>query len=98
MRILITGAFGNIGKSVVEESLRRGHEVVVFDVESKKTRRDARKYREKIQRVVFGDVRDFDDVREAVGGCDGGYSLAAIIPPASKTRRELTMDVNYGAL
>ncbi len=96
MRILITGAFGNIGKSVVEESHKRGHEIVVFDVESKKTRRDARKYREKIQRVVFGDVRHFEDVREAVRGCDAVIHLAAIIPPASKTRRELTMDVNYG--
>jgi putative NADH-flavin reductase len=47
MKILITGAFGNIGKAVLEESYKRGHEIIVFEIDSKKTRKDARKYRKK---------------------------------------------------
>ena len=96
MRILITGAFGNIGKAVIEEASKRHHEVIVFEIENKKTRKDARKYREKIKDVFFGDIRNFEDVNKAVRECDAVIHLAAIIPPVSKKHRELTMDVNYG--
>jgi nucleoside-diphosphate-sugar epimerase len=96
MKILITGAFGNIGKAVIEESCKRGHEVAVFEVENQKTRKDAKKYNKKIETVVFGDIRNFEDVKVAVLDCDAVIHLAAIIPPASKKHRELTMDVNYG--
>ena len=96
MRILITGAFGNIGKAVIEEASKRHHEVIVFEIENKKTRKDARKYREKIKDVFFGDIRNFEDVKKAVRECDAVIHLAAIIPPVSKKHRELTMDVNYG--
>jgi len=96
MRILITGAFGNIGKTVVEEACKRTHEVTVFEVENKKTRKDAKKYRAKVEKVIFGDIRNCDDVKAAVQQCDAVIHLAAIIPPLSKKRRELTMDVNYG--
>jgi nucleoside-diphosphate-sugar epimerase len=96
MRILITGAFGNVGKAVLEEAHRRAHEVIVFEVKNKKTLKDAKKYRKKVKKVVFGDIRNFDDVKAAVQECDAVIHLAAIIPPLSKKRRELTMDVNYG--
>ena len=54
MKILITGAFGNIGKAVIDESYKRSHEIVVFEIDNKKTRKDARKYRKKIENVFFG--------------------------------------------
>ena len=96
MKILITGAFGNIGKAVIEEANKRGHEIIVFEIDSKKTRKDARKYRKKIKKVIFGDIRNLEDIKKAVQECDSVIHLAAIIPPISKKHRELTMDVNYG--
>lgn len=96
MKILITGAFGNIGKAVIEESRKRGHAILVFEIENKKTRKDARQYRKQIEDVFFGDIRNFVDVKKAVSECDAVIHLAAIIPPISKKHRELTMDVNYG--
>jgi len=96
MKILITGAFGNIGKAVIAESYLRGHELIVFEVENKKTLKDTRKYRKKVNNVLFGDIRNFDDVKKAVQECDSVIHLAAIIPPASKKHPELTMDINYG--
>ncbi len=96
MKILITGAFGNIGKAVIEVAYKRGHETIVFEVENKKTRKDARKYSKQISGIVFGDIRNFGDVRRAVRECDAVIHLAAIIPPLSKKHHELTMDVNYG--
>lgn len=96
MKILITGAFGNIGKAVIEESCKQGHQVLVFEIENKKTRKDAHKYRKQIEDVFFGDIRNFGDIKKAVRECDAVLHLAAIIPPISKKHCELTMDVNYG--
>jgi len=96
MKILITGTFGNVGKVVIEESCKRGHKIIGFEVDNKKTRKDARKYRNKIEKVLFGDIRNLEDVRKAVQQCDAVIHLAAIIPPISKKHRELTMNVNYG--
>jgi UDP-glucose 4-epimerase len=95
MKILISGAFGNIGKAVIDESYTRGHEIIVFEIENEKTRKAARKYRKKINNVVFGDIRNFEDVKKAVRECDAVIHLAAIIPPISRKNRKLTMDVNY---
>ena len=96
MKILITGAFGNIGKAVIDEAYKRAHEVIVFEIDNKKTRKNARKYRNKIRKVVFGDIRNLENVTTAVQEADAVVHLAAIIPPVSKKHRELTMDVNYG--
>ncbi|HZD43150.1 MAG TPA: NAD(P)-dependent oxidoreductase, partial [Methanomicrobiales archaeon] len=96
MKILITGAFGNIGGAIIEEAHRRQHEVIVFEIDTEKNRRAARKYRGKIQKVIFGDIRNFKDVKEALLESESVIHLAGIIPPLSKKNRELTMDVNYG--
>ena len=96
MNILVSGAFGNIGKAVIEESYRRGHNVIVFEIDNKKTRKDAKKYHDKIKRTLYGDIRNLEEIQNAVQECDAVIHLAAIIPPASKKHRELTMDVNYG--
>ena len=84
MKILITGAFGNIGKAVIEEANKRGHEIIVFEMDSKKTQKDASKYRKKIKEVIFGDIRNLEDINKAVKECDSVIHLAAIIPRLSK--------------
>ena len=96
MKILITGAFGNIGKAVIEEANNRQHEITVFEISNKKTQEDAQQYRNKIKDVFYGDIRNYEDVRKAVQETEAVIHLAAIIPPVSKKRRELTIDVNYG--
>lgn len=96
MKILITGAFGSIGKAVIDEAYKHGHEIIVFEIDNKKTRKDARKYRNKIKKVIFGDIRNFEIIKTAVQECDSVIHLAAIIPPVSKKNRDLTMEVNYG--
>ena len=32
MKLLITGAFGNVGQEVIKEAFSRGHEITVFEV------------------------------------------------------------------
>lgn len=84
MKILITGAFGNIGKAVIEEAHKRNHEVIVFEIDNKKTRKNAQKHRNKVKKVIFGDIRNFEDVKKAVQESEIVIHLAAIIPPTSK--------------
>jgi len=96
MKILITGAFGNIGKAVIEEAHKRQHEIIVFEIDNKKTRKTAEKYKKQIKQVIFGDVRSPEAVKRPVEQCDAVIHLVAIIPPVSKRNRELTMDINYG--
>ena len=96
MKILITGAFGNIGTAVIKEAYKRNHEIIVFEIDTKKTRKTARKYRNKIKDLVYGNIQDFEAVKKAVKESEAVIHLAAIIPPLSKKNRQLTMDVNLG--
>ena len=35
MKLLITGAFGNVGQIIINEAFSRGHEITVFEVKNK---------------------------------------------------------------
>ncbi len=65
MRVLLTGAFGNIGVSTLDELLRQGHQVRCFDVPTRKNRKTARRYRKSIE-IMWGDLRDQEAVTRAV--------------------------------
>ncbi|MBN1661836.1 MAG: NAD(P)-dependent oxidoreductase [Anaerolineae bacterium] len=96
MNILVTGGFGNIGAVVVDECLRRGHTVSVFEVQNKRTRQLARKYGKRNVQVRFGDLRKAEDVSQAVDGQDMVIHLAAILPPVSDAHPDLCQAVNVG--
>jgi len=84
MRVLVTGAFGNIGTSLLDELTSRGHDVRTFDVATKANRRRARKYAGKID-TVWGDVRKPEDLGAAVIDRDAIVHLAFVIPHLSVT-------------
>lgn len=81
MRTLVTGAAGFIASHLVEELVRRGHEVRAF------VRYNSRNLwgwledspcRDHVE-IVSGDIRDYDLVKSAVEGCDTVFHLAALI-------------------
>lgn len=96
MNILVTGGFGNIGLVVVDECLRRGHAITVFDIQNRRTERLARRYARRRVKTLFGDLRRPDDVARAVAGQDVVLHLAAILPPVSDTHPDLCQAVNVG--
>ncbi|MBN2152326.1 MAG: NAD-dependent epimerase/dehydratase family protein, partial [Candidatus Lokiarchaeota archaeon] len=55
MRILVTGGFGNVGMSVIRELLDRGHDVVVFELDTKRNRNISRRFKGKVV-LVWGDL------------------------------------------
>jgi UDP-glucose 4-epimerase len=79
MKTLVSGSAGFIGGYVVEELLRRGHEVVGVDNFSKygkvvKSYDDHPNYR-----LVVGDARDTDLMTELLSDCDHFIAGAALI-------------------
>jgi len=78
MRLLITGAFGNIGREALRELRRRGHEVRTLGHPRKTSLRLAYQYRAE---PLWGEVNDAEMVWRAVRGQDAVIHLAAVHGP-----------------
>ncbi|MBN1660968.1 MAG: NAD(P)-dependent oxidoreductase [Anaerolineae bacterium] len=90
MRVVVTGALGNVGRSAVEELLKQGHTVRCFDLKTRPNVRAARALARRAGRggsvdVVWGDLRRPEDVAAAVAGQEAVIHLAFIIPKLSST-------------
>jgi nucleoside-diphosphate-sugar epimerase len=96
MKVLLTGAFGNIGESTLIALLERNHVVTCFDVESNKTRDVWKRVRKLGEFVtVYGDIRNREIIKETMNGVDCIIHLAGIIPPKSEENPDLARDVNF---
>lgn len=95
MKILLTGAFGNIGSHTVAELLRQGHEVRCFDQPNPLTRKAAEAYQGKVA-TVWGDLRSSEAVGRAVAGVEAVVHLGAVIPPDSDEDPVRAQEVNVG--
>ena len=95
MKILLTGPFGNVGLSTLQELLKRNHNVRVLDIKTKKNSRIAKKYKDQIE-VCWGDIRNYKAVEKAVSGRDVIIHTAAIIPPLADKKPKLAESVNVG--
>jgi len=84
MKVLVTGAFGNIGHSTVSALIQQGHEVTCFDIRTRANARAARRLG-KGANVIWGDIRSRADVENAVAGQDAVIHLAFVIPSLSAT-------------
>ena len=92
-RILLTGAFGNIGKYTLEELLRHDHEVTCFDLPTKSNLKHARQYKQRA-RLVWGDISSYEEIRDPIKNNDVIIHLAALIPPVSERNPALARKVN----
>jgi UDP-glucose 4-epimerase len=76
MRYLVTGGAGFIGSNIVDELLRRSHEVTVLDDFSSGKEENLAAAKNKI-RLVRASITDLDATREASRGADCVLHLAA---------------------
>jgi len=105
MKVLVTGAFGNIGRSTLDALLEHGHTVRAFDLNTPANRRIAhqlaRKAGERLE-VHWGDLRRPADIQSALPGIDVVIHLAFIIPKLSHTgvecerRPDWAWEINVG--
>ncbi len=84
MRVLVTGAFGNVGQSAVGALLKTGHQVTCFDVKTRANAKAARRLGKDVT-VKWGDIRNRGDVESAVEEQDVVIHLAFVIPSLSAT-------------
>jgi len=97
MKVLLTGAFGNLGSLVIEELLDRNHRVLAFDVPTKGNQRVSRAFEDDSDlEVVWGDIRNRDQVASLVDAVDAVIHLAAVIAPFSENDPDLAHAVNVG--
>ena len=95
MRVLLTGAFGNVGQSTLEVLLKKGYSVKCFDL---KNPRNLKIYN-KMKKLgyfdtIWGDIRDKEVTDDLVKDVDVIIHLAAIIPPLAYDKPDLAYDVN----
>jgi len=95
MKVLLTGAFGNVGAQALECLVEHGHQVRCFDIKTRAGKGIAGRFRDKIE-TVWGDLRNPDDVAAAVEGRDVVIHLGFIIPPHSEKSPQLAHEVNVG--
>ena len=95
MRVLLTGAFGNVGLSTLKELIKKGYVVRAFDIKTRKNLKISKKYRGKVE-IIWGDLRNQEDIEKAVEGQEVVIHVAAIIPPLADRKPELAEAVNVG--
>jgi len=99
MNILLTGAFGNIGSSTLSELIRQGHTVCCFDIKTPKTEKVAQRFQHMHGvEVVWGDLRQAEQVSAAVAKQEIILHFAAIIPPQVDKDPGKAEDVNIGGM
>lgn len=103
MKILLTGAFGNIGISTLKALAGRGHQVRCFDLPTRANQQLAAKFAKGLE-VHWGDIRQAEVVQAAVAGQELVLHLAAIIPELSHNGQKSEKDpvlahaVNVGGM
>jgi nucleoside-diphosphate-sugar epimerase len=96
MRVLLTGALGNLGSRTIESLLDQGHEVRCLDLETKKNQKRARRFGNRIE-TVWGDVRRLEDLEAAVMDREVVLHLAFIIDVLRSEREpEWARKINVG--
>jgi UDP-glucose 4-epimerase len=93
MKVLVTGAFGLLGRSTVQAHLDRGRRVRAFDMETPATVRAARPFQGRVE-VIWGDVCREEDVAAAAAGTDAAVHLAFVLPPRCERDPERSRRVN----
>lgn len=89
-RVLVTGGAGSMGREISLLLAGKGYRVRVFDIP--KANFDGLK--ERGIEVVKGDITNMESVKAATEGVDLIVHLAAILPPLSERKPELTQSVN----
>lgn len=98
-KIALTGASGNMGRETLLQLMQSEHvaSVRVLLLEHRRERRFAaeciKKYGARFE-FVFGNIDSLSDCLQLVDGCDYVLNIAAVIPPLSDRRSDLTRDCN----
>ncbi|MES0341952.1 MAG: SDR family NAD(P)-dependent oxidoreductase, partial [Candidatus Humimicrobiaceae bacterium] len=97
MKILITGAFGNVGLYTLKSLLNGGHKVRVLELKNKRNLKildDLQKNNANSIEMMWGDITDIISLRRAVKGQDIIIHQAFIIPDLSEQKPNWAWEIN----
>lgn len=95
MKVMLTGAFGNVGSNTLESLIEQNHRITCFDLKTKANVKAAKRFQDKVD-IVWGDLRRPGDVAKAVKDHDVVIHLAYIIPPTSEKDPDWAKAINVG--
>ena len=95
MKILITGAFGNLGLMCIEQALALNYDVVAFDLKTLKNEKTAEKF--PTITPVFGDICDAELLSVLLDGVDAIIHNASVLPPLTENNPALAEKINIDA-
>lgn len=94
MKVLLTGASGTIGAEIFKQLVLTGQiELIVFDINTKRSRLLFEPFRKYIQ-LIFGSLTNETDISKIPPDIDAAIHLAALIPPVSDKKPNLTRRIN----
>lgn len=94
-KVLVTGAFGSVGKCVIKFLLSEGkYEITALDLNTKKNNKLSKKYKNRIN-VVLGDINDSTLIENLVKEKDTIIHLVSVMPPFSDFSKSLVELVEY---
>lgn len=94
-KVLITGAAGNIGVSLIKYLLSEGkYEIVALDLKNDKVFNKLKKYRKRIN-IVYGDILDIKLMETLIKDVDIVVHLASCLPPLAEIKKGLSDIVEY---
>ena len=100
-KVLLTGASGSMGGEAFKELLKRRdkYDIVLFLLPGKIEKKRFSRYEGKAGfKIVWGDLRNADDVMEALSGVDHVLHTAGFISPAADKNPPLCKAINVGAV
>jgi len=93
MKVLLTGAFGNIGSHTAPELVRQGHVVRMLSLDTPERRARGRVLPRGCE-IAWGDVCNAADMARAVRGVEAVVHLAGVIPPVALEQPDRARQVN----
>ena len=96
MRVLVTGAFGNVGSHTVSVLLEEGHQVRALRHRRTRPHPAVRREWQSEVEIVNADLRAPETLAQAVRDVDVVVHLAYVIPPACLERPEVAERTNVG--
>jgi len=97
-KVLVTGAAGTIGSSVIKYLLSEGkYEITAVDLKNAKVYKKLKRYRKRVN-VVYGDVIDRTLIENLVKEHDIVMHFATCMPPLAEYKKQLVNIIEYNSL
>ncbi|MDE5774140.1 MAG: NAD(P)-dependent oxidoreductase [Muribaculaceae bacterium] len=100
-KIFLTGATGVMGRATLRELIanrdKQGYEITILARPSKKNRKQLTPFIQQGIKVIWGDLMDYDAVRQGVDEADIVLHIGGMVSPMADWFPEKTLRVNVGA-